>query len=233
MDSRLALVVALSLVAAACGGEAVAPADAGADTARPADTALPPADTAGPDAGVRCCPLGNCPVGFSCTQGACLPAAAAGQCYLDGQCGEGQVCVGATRCACGEGDCAPAPGACAFPAGCCNGDADCAAAGEVCVAGQCRATPADRCWRDGQCSGGAVCEGEVACAWVAVRDDYIPTLLKHIHDMLHRLSTRFKLVLNALVLFIFNQAVTAYCNNCYTFACHSNKTPYVWYVYSK
>lgn len=160
----LSLVIPLTVVlivaqSAACGGDDPPPADdAVADTAVSPDTAAP-ADTV---EGTRCCPLGNCPVGNTCTQGACLPTAGAGQCYLDGQCLAGQVCSGAALCECGEVDCTPAVGQCGYPEGCCNGDGDCGAEA-LCVAGQCQPRASAGCWRDDQCKAGEACEGQTLC----------------------------------------------------------------------
>jgi len=160
----IALMVAPLAVAPGCGGDPASSDDTSAeDTAISADTATveDTADTM--SGGAPCCPLGNCPGGMSCTQGACLPTAGAGQCYLDGQCAEGQVCQGATMCGCGDAECEPALGTCGYPEGCCNADGDCGQA-EICVAGQCRSTAVEGCWRDDQCPGGQACEGQSACA---------------------------------------------------------------------
>ena len=152
--------IALAAVAHACGGDPAVSSDVAADTSPPGDTQVV-ADTA--QGGAPCCPFGNCPSGLSCTQGACLPAAGAGQCWLDGQCLPGQVCQGANACGCGDATCEPALGTCGYPAGCCNGDGDCAQ-GELCVAGQCRSAEVEGCWRDDQCAAGQACEGQSACA---------------------------------------------------------------------
>jgi hypothetical protein len=173
--SLRALALCLGLLAAgACGGPAeTSAADAGGDVAT--DSGTPPApDTAAPGA-VVCCPQGLCPAGLSCVSGACLPPASrAGACYLDAQCGSGQVCDGEARCGCGE-VCEAAPGTCAYPEGCCNADADCDG-GTRCVGGQCVAAPTEGgCWQDADCgagpssgsapgSSGRVCEDARVCA---------------------------------------------------------------------
>lgn len=114
--------------------------------------------------GVACCPTGNCDLGMTCFEGACLPSPGDTGCYVDAQCAAGQECAGATACGCGDTECTPTLGLCQYPSGCCNDDAACGA-GEACVLGRCKAKPAaaGACWRDDHCAAGEVCEGMTNC----------------------------------------------------------------------
>lgn len=105
----------------------------------------------------------DCP-GAACVAGACRKADKAGECWRDGECGEGEVCEGAAPTPCsGAGEPGGTPGHCALPGACCKVDAECGAG--VCRGGRCVAAAADgHCWGDGECGAGETCLGESLCA---------------------------------------------------------------------
>jgi hypothetical protein len=117
-----------------------------------------------------CCMTSNdCPGEASqCISGVCksLPGAA-GQCWDETNCGQGQLCQGAFICPCGA-DCVPGSdslGTCVVPGpNCCKADAECKP-GSVCVLNDCKpVAPAGQCWGDADCAADETCEGELPCA---------------------------------------------------------------------
>jgi hypothetical protein len=110
--------------------------------------------------------------------GKCLPPVDAPACWTDLDCGEGMKCDGASICPC-EADCdgIDTPGSCVpdvLPAGCCYDDEDCdqgtdqawtcawnEMSGEW---GRCMWYPGEgKCWDDGDCAPGEVCNGAFYC----------------------------------------------------------------------
>lgn len=170
------LIIAVLFVAVgACNGEPEPATDA-PDSTGDVDTTSD-ADAPRPEVSDRCCPSGICGFGEVCIDGACQPQPAPGGCYAAAECAPGQICEGATSCACDDAACSPAAGQCVYPAGCCNAASDCAS-GEVCHEGQCRAVPAmaGACWTTAQCTGGLVCEDTKSCPCGATGCEAAPGL---------------------------------------------------------
>ncbi len=102
-----------------------------------------------------------------CLGNRCSPSPAAGQCYSDADCGAGTSCAGAFVCPCGDTSCLipTTPGVCTSAEVCCKDASDCPPTA-VCVDGKsCVNPPANnKCFVDGHCGAGRVCEGAQVCA---------------------------------------------------------------------
>jgi hypothetical protein len=159
----LSCVLVALLLLGACGGDPDEKDTADQDTDVVDTDVVPDTEVDTTPEGTQCCPLGNCPIGESCVSGACLPTALEATCYLDANCGLGQVCDAETLCGCGDVGCDATPGSCRYPEGCCQGDGECSGT-EACVDGTCQAAVAGGCWRDDDCTGGQTCEGLERCA---------------------------------------------------------------------
>lgn len=107
--------------------------------------------------------------------GICLVAPAFGDCWDDGDCGQGEWCFGSTFCPCNwdcDMDMMEAPGFCVDPPWpCCFSEVDCPK-DMVCAGdefdwfegGICKEPPAEgNCWDDGDCETGETCFGAIFC----------------------------------------------------------------------
>ena len=128
---------------------------------------------------VCCQDAGECPPTAVCVEGkSCVNAPGGDQCFLDGHCGPGRLCEGASVCACGElcpggSDVA---GHCETPTLSCQGSDDCPG-GMRCVipdtwhcpgdptpsSGVCVEQVDKGCWQAGDCGPGQRCVGELIC----------------------------------------------------------------------
>ncbi|MEZ4268279.1 MAG: Dickkopf N-terminal cysteine-rich domain-containing protein [Myxococcota bacterium] len=104
------------------------------------------------------------------SQGVCLPAPAAGQCWSVADCGVNQACFAPTFCPC-DVDCGQIThaGTCEALPPCCANDAACGAGQRCAVAGVdkgvCKPAPtvAKTCWNGADCAAGELCEGVAVC----------------------------------------------------------------------
>ncbi|MCB9733275.1 MAG: hypothetical protein H6745_11770 [Deltaproteobacteria bacterium] len=119
--------------------------------------------------GVCCAGDAECGVGGVCRGGRCFAEPSGSACFGDDDCATaGDVCRGESLCTCGADASCVVPttaGRCGAPGGtCCQENSDCKA-GELCVEGQGCVTkpPTGRCWVDGHCGAGRVCEGATLC----------------------------------------------------------------------
>ena len=109
----------------------------------------------------------ECGDGGRCVADRCVSSPTSGYCHSNSDCAGSQTCAGAYLCPCGDLTCAvpTTPGVCTSETPCCQDASECPQTA-VCVEGKtCESIPGgNKCYLDGHCGQGRICEGASICA---------------------------------------------------------------------